>query len=816
MNSTKITTVAIDQEMRRSYLDYSMSVIIGRAIPDARDGLKPVHRRILYAMMEAGNTHNKPYKKSARIVGDVIGKYHPHGDAAVYDAIVRMAQPFSMRYTLVDGQGNFGSIDGDPPAAMRYTEIRMSRLAEEMLADIDKDTVGFHPNYDESLQEPDVLPSRIPALLLNGSSGIAVGMATSIPPHNLAELSRALVTLIENPACELRDIMKVLPGPDFPTGGIIFDGGEIAKAYATGRGIIILRGKVTREEEDGRTRLIITEIPYTVNKSDLVERIAILANEKKIDGISTIRDESDKDGMRVVVELKKAVPAEVIENQLYKLTSLQSSFSMNMLAIHNGRPCVMGLMDMLRAFLDFREEVVTRRSLFELNKAKDRVHILEGLLKALEHIDEIVAIIKASADVADARLRLMERFSFTEAQAQAILDMRLQRLTGLEREKLASEHASLTREIERLNRILSDKAVLMDVIKQEISDIAEAFKDDRRSMIVQGGIGEFNVEDLIPDDNMVVTITRKGYMKRTEIDKYRTQKRGGVGVRGASMSDDDFIEHIFVASNHTSILYFTTKGRVYHTKVYEIPERDRALKGVPIVNIRPIHKDERICAILAASDLEAEAEVAMVTAKGYIKRTELKNFRNILRTGIIACSLEQGDEVISARLTTGNTKIIVASRQGKAIMFPAHQVRVMGRQAAGVRAIRLDENDTVVGMDVVTDDDAMVINLTENGFGKKTPVSKYPVQNRAGKGVYTVNITRKTGDLIGLRVVRDSDELMIISSSGQIIRLGVNQVRTTKTRSAQGVRVIRLREDEKIVDFTRYVGEDEDEDESPR
>jgi DNA gyrase subunit A len=805
----KTTTVAIDQEMRRSYLDYSMSVIIGRAIPDARDGLKPVHRRILFAMQELSNTHNRPYKKSARIVGDVIGKYHPHGDQAVYDAIVRMAQGFSMRYCLVDGQGNFGSVDGDPPAAMRYTEVRMARIAEEMLADIDKDTVDFHPNYDESMSEPDVLPSRIPALLLNGSAGIAVGMATSIPPHNAGELMTALVALIDRPDVGLHEIMKIIPGPDFPTGGMIFENGEIEKAYRTGRGIITVRGKVEKEQDANRDRLVITEIPYAVNKADLVERIAILAQEKKIDGIATIRDESDKDGMRVVVELRKGTPAEVIENQLYKLTTLQTSFSMNMLAIHNGRPAVMGLIDMLQAFLDFREEVVTRRSLFELKKAKDRLHIVEGLLKALEHIDEIVALIKASPDVQTARANLMERFAFSEVQAQAILDMRLQRLTGLEREKLADEHAALVKEIRRLELILSDRKELLKVIRGELLEIRNAYTDERRTVILKGTIGEFNVEDLIPDEKMVVTITKKGYMKRTEIDKYRTQKRGGVGVKGAATGEDDFIEHIFVANNHTSILYFTTRGRVYHTKVYEIPERDRVLKGVPIVNIRPIQKDERICAILVASDLDAEAEVVMVTALGTIKRTELRNFRNIVRPGIIACTLEQGDEVISARLTTGSTKIVVAAKSGKAIIFPADQVRVMGRQAAGVRAIKLDEGDAVVGMDVITSEDDMVINLTEYGFGKKTPVGKYPVQNRAGKGVYTVHITKKTGDLIGVRVVKDTDELMIISSSGQIIRMPVSQIRTTRTRSAQGVRAIRMKEDEKIVDFTKYVSEED-------
>ncbi len=802
-------TVAIDQEMRRSYLDYSMSVIIGRAIPDVRDGLKPVHRRILFAMQDLGNTHSKAYKKSARIVGDVIGKYHPHGDQSVYDAIVRMAQPFSLRYPLVDGQGNFGSVDGDPAAAMRYTEIRMSRIAEEMLADLDKNTVGFHPNYDESLQEPDVLPTRIPGLLLNGSSGIAVGMATSIPPHNATELMTALIALVDKPDLTLPEIMRIIPGPDFPTGGIIITEGEIEKAYRTGRGIIIVRGKVEREEEQNREKIIISELPFTVNKAELVTRIALLAQEKKIDGIANIRDESDKDGMRVVIDLKKGAPFEVIENQLYKLTTLQSSFSMNLLAIHNKRPATMGLLQMLQAFLDFREEVVTRRCLFELAKAKDRIHILEGLLKALEHIDEIVALIKASANPPEARVNLMERFGFSEIQAQAILDMRLQRLTGLERDKLADEHAALTKEIARLELILSDRNELLKVIRAELEEVKADYSDARRTLILQGEIGEFNMEDLIADEKMVVTITRKGYVKRTELDKYRTQKRGGVGVKGALTGEDDFIEHIFVATNHTSILYFTNKGRVYHTKVYEIPERDRALKGVPIVNIRPIQKEERICAILVTTDINMEAEVVMVTAMANIKRVELKSFSNIVRTGIIACTLEQGDEVMSARITFGSTRIIVASRAGKAIIFPADQVRVMGRQAQGVRAIRLDEGDSVIGMDVITSDEDMVINLTEYGFGKKTVVSKYPVQNRAGKGVNTVHITKKTGDLVGVRVIKETDELMIISTSGQIIRMPVSQIRTTRTRSAQGVRAIRMKEDEKIVDFTKYISEED-------
>ncbi len=805
-----VNTVSIDQEMRRAYLEYSMSVIIGRAIPDVRDGLKPVHRRVLFAMHEQSNTHNRPYKKSARIVGDVIGKYHPHGDAAVYDTIVRMAQDFSMRYPLVDGQGNFGSIDNDPPAAMRYTEIRMERLAEEMLADLEKDTVDHHPNYDESLMEPDVLPTRIPALLLNGSSGIAVGMATSIPPHNSTEILNALIALIDKPDISLPEVMRIVPGPDFPTGGIIYSGGEIEKAYLSGRGIITLRGKVDKDQENGRDRIIITEIPYTVNKADMVERIAGLVHEKKLEGISNIRDESNKDGLRVVIDLKRGAQPEVIENQLYKLTNLQTSFSMNMLAIHNGRPKVMGLIELLQAFLDFREEVVTRRCIFELNKARARVHLLEGLLKALDHIDEIVALIKASANPPEARDNLMSTFGFSEVQAQAILDMRLQRLTGLEREKISAEYNELLAYIQKLEKILSDRKELLKVIRGEIGEIRDKYSDSRRTTIVRGAADQIEMEDLIPDEKMVVTMTRKGYIKRTELDKYRTQKRGGVGVKGGAATEDDFIEQIFIASNHASILYFTNTGRVYHTKVYEIPERDRATKGVPIVNIRPLQKDERICAAMVVSDLKADARVMLVTAMAYTKRVMLRDFGNILKTGIIACTLEPGDQVISARLTGGKDHVIVATNTGKAIVFPEDQVRVMGRQAQGVRAISLSGKDAVVGMDVITSPDDYVINLTELGFGKKTLADKYPVQKRAGKGVYTVHITNKTGNLVGIRVVKPTDELIIISTSGQIIRIPATQIRTTSTRSAQGVRAIRMMKNEKIVDFALYLGEEDD------
>jgi len=800
------TTVAIDQEMRKSYLDYAMSVIIGRAIPDVRDGLKPVHRRILFAMNEAGNTYNKPYKKSARIVGDVIGKYHPHGDQAVYDAIVRMAQTFSLRYPLVDGQGNFGSIDGDPPAAMRYTEIRMSRIAEEMLADIEKETVDFAPNYDESLQEPIVLPARIPNLLLNGSSGIAVGMATSIPPHNLEEIVNALIAMIDTPDITLAEIMKIVPGPDFPTGGIVYAGSELQRGYSTGRGIITLRGKVHIEEEKGRERIIIDELPYTVNKAELIERIALLAQEKKIEDLSAIRDESDKDGMRVVIELKKGAQAVVLQNQLFKLTNLQTSFSMNMLAIHNGRPRIMNLQEFLQAFLDFREEVVTRRSIFELAKAKARVHILEGLLKALEFIDEVVALIKASPTPVDARNNLMRRFDFSEAQAQAILDMRLQRLTGLERDKLQQEYQELMAEIARLEKILADRDELFKVIRSELIEIKEKYSDPRKTQIDYTSVADFNMEDLIPDEKMVVTITRKGYIKRSELTAYRTQNRGGVGIKGGATTEEDFLEHVFIASTHANILYFTNKGRVYHTKVYEIPERDRATRGITINNIRPIQKEERICAILVAPNISANTTVVMVTAKAYIKRVQLKDFANILKTGIIACTLDPSDQLVSARLTTGKDNIIVASSAGKAICFPAKDVRVMGRQAQGVRAIKLDPEEIVIGMDVVQSPDDFVINLTANGYAKKTPVSMYPVQNRAGRGVITAQITDKTGDLVGIRMVQETDELIVISNSGQIIRVPVDQIRTTG-RSAQGVRTLRLREGEgeRIVDFTKYI-----------
>ncbi len=801
--------VSIDHEMKTAYLDYAMSVIIGRALPDARDGLKPVHRRILFAMNELSNYHNRPYKKSARIVGDVIGKYHPHGDSAVYDALVRMAQPFSLRYMLVDGQGNFGSVDGDNAAAMRYTEARMQRMAEDMLADMDKETVDFAPNYDESLNEPTVLPTKVPGLLLNGSAGIAVGMATSIAPHNATEIFNALIALIGNPDLGIEEVMRIVPGPDFPTGGIIFAGNEVEKAYRTGRGIITVRGKVHIEENGNRERIVITEIPYTLNKASLVEKMAMLVQEKRLEGIADIRDESDKDGMRVVLDLKKGANTMVIENQLYKLTPLQSSFSMNMLAIHNGSPKVMGLIDMLQAFLDFREEVVTRRSLFDLRKAKARVHILEGLLKALDNIDEIVALIRASATPIDAREGLMARFDFSEIQAQAILDMRLQRLTGLERDKIENEYKELMELIAWLEKILSDRDELLGVIRDELIETRDKYADDRRTQIIQSAVNDFNMEDLIPDQQMVITITHHGYIKRTELNKYRTQKRGGKGVKGGSAKEEDFIEHIFTANNHAHILYFTNTGRVYSTRVYEIPERERHLKGIPIVNIRPIKKDERICAVLVTKDINVDANVVMITSKANIKRVELKAFSKVLKTGIIACGLEDDDEVVTARLSYGDSHIIVGSRYGKAIVFKEDDVRVMGRQAGGVRGIKLDGDDRVVGMGIIRDEDAYIINLTEFGYSKKTLLEHYNVQNRGGKGVYTVKITPKTGNLVGLRVVNKNDELIIISDSGQIIRISVSQIRTTG-RSAQGVKAIRLNEGEKIMDFTKYVEEDAD------
>lgn len=799
--------VSINQEMRESYLAYAMSVIIGRAIPDVRDGLKPVHRRILYAMHDLGNVHNRAYKKSARIVGDVIGKYHPHGDTAVYDATVRMAQPFSLRYPLVDGQGNFGSIDGDPPAAMRYTEIRMTRIAEDMLLDIDKDTVNFSPNYDESLEEPVVLPARIPALLVNGSSGIAVGMATNIPSHNMGELIDAIIKVIDKPSIGLEEIMDIIPGPDFPTGGIIFAGKEIKKAYAAGKGIITIRGRVRVEEEKKRERLVITEIPYGVNKARLIERVAMLVQDKKAEGISNIRDESDKDGMRIVLELKRDAQPKIVENQLYKMTNLQTSFGINMLAIHNGSPKLMGLIELISAFISFREEVVTRRSIFELKKARARMHILEGLKKALGLIDEVIAVIKGSATPPAAREALVSRFSFSEIQAQAILDMRLQRLTGLEREKIEDEYTALQKDIARLERILADRPVLLDVIKKELLEIKDKYNDKRRTLITRSAIEEFEDEDLIPDEKMVVTISRKGYIKRTEIGNYRVQRRGGLGIKGGSTREGDFLEHIFIASTHASLLYVTNTGRVYRTKVYEVPEGSRTHRGIPISNLRPMQPLERICAILIVPDLDLDIKVVMATKNGVIKRVGLKTFSNVLKSGIIACALDQGDEVIAARLITDGSNIIVATKFGKAIVFEGKAVRVMGRQARGVRAIRLDQEDEVVAMDVISDTDSYVINLTEYGYGKRTRVKKFHVQGRGGKGVYTVRITKKTGNLVGLRIVNRANDIMIISSSGQIIRMSVSQIRITG-RSAQGVRAIRLRKDEKIIDFTKYVSEE--------
>ncbi len=805
---TESNIVSIDSEMRRSYLDYAMSVIIGRALPDVRDGMKPVHRRVLYAMYDAGNTHNKPYKKSARIVGDVIGKYHPHGDAAVYDTIVRMAQGFSLRYPLVDGQGNFGSVDGDPPAAMRYTEVRMARITEEVLSDIDRETVDFVPNYDESLKEPTVLPTRIPLLLVNGSSGIAVGMATNIPPHNLGEIVDATIQLIDNQGLRLRDIMNTVPGPDFPTGGIAFAGDDLVKAYETGKGSIVLRGKVKLEEEKSKRALVITEIPYAVNKAALIERIASLVHDKRIDGISDIRDESDKEGLRVVIELKRDANEDIIKNKLYTLTNLQTTFYINMLAIHNGRPRRMGLLELLFAFISFREEVVTRRSLFDLRKARERSHILEGLLRALENIDEVIAIIKASPSPSEARVTLVKRFGFSEVQAQAILDMRLQRLTALERGKIEKEYSDLEQEIVRLKRILSDKQELKKVIKKELQTIKASYNDPRRTDLVQGPVRDLDERDLIPNEKMVVTITRRGYVKRTELTSYRTQKRGGVGLKGGLTLADDFIEHIFVALNHSSILYFTNTGRVYQTKVYEIPERERRNKGIPVANIRPMQKEERICAVLVVpEDLDEDAYVLMATRRGFIKKVNIMAFRKVLRSGIIACSLDHGDEVIAARIVREDAHIIVATRHGKAAIFSQEAVREMGRQAKGVRAIRFEGDDHVVAMDVIVSMDDYVINLTENGYGKMTPVRQYPVHNRGGKGVYTVKITDKTGYLVGIRVVKEKDEIIIISNTGKIIRLKTSQARITG-RSAQGVRMIRLAPEEKIIDFTRYIGED--------
>jgi DNA gyrase subunit A len=794
--------VNIEDEMKKSYMDYAMSVIIGRALPDVRDGLKPVHRRILYAMNELSNDWDKPYKKSARIVGDVIGKYHPHGDMAVYDAIVRMAQDFSLRYPLIDGQGNFGSIDGDPPAAMRYTEIRMSKLTGELLADIDKETVDFVPNYDESLVEPSVLPSKFPNLIVNGSSGIAVGMATNIPPHNLVETTNAIIALIENPDISINQLMGHLPGPDFPTGGFIYGKEGIRQAYETGKGVIQLRARaiIERDRKGERENIVITELPYQTNKAKLIERIAELVQEKVIEGISNIRDESDRDGMRVVIELKRNEVADVILNQLYKHTQMQTSFGIILLGIHQNQPKLLTLKDMLHLFVQYRQEVVIRRSRFELNKAEARAHILEGLKKAIDHIDAIIATIKASKTPKEAKERLMEKFAFSDGQAQAILEMRLQRLTNLEQRKIVEEYEETIKLINRLKALLASERLIFNLIKEEVTSIRDAYGDERKTEIVETA-PEIRVEDLIAEEDMVVTITHTGYIKRNPISLYRSQHRGGKGKLGINVKEEDIVEDLFIASTHDYILFLTDAGKIHWMKVHELPQAGRATRGKAIVNLLQLSPQEKVTAILSLKDFAKDKFITFMTKRGTIKKTVLEAYSNPRSGGIIAIHLDEGDELISAKLTDGKQHLFIGTKIGKAIHFPENQIREMGRTAHGVRGIKISKEDEVVGMEVVGPH-TQILTVAENGYGKRTQASAYRIQNRGGSGIFTVKRTQKTGDVIGIKTVVDEDELMVISNKGKIIRLRAVDI-PIQGRSTQGVRLITLEEGERVVAVAR-------------
>ena len=798
-----IIPINIEDEMRGAYIDYSMSVIVSRALPDVRDGLKPVHRRVLYGMQELGVNYNKPYKKSARIVGEVLGKYHPHGDASVYDTMVRMAQDWSLRYTLVDGQGNFGSIDGDSPAAMRYTEARLRRIAEELLADINKDTVEFQPNFDDSLSEPTVLPGKLPNLLVNGSSGIAVGMATNMAPHNLREVVDGIVAYIDNSDITIPELMKFITAPDFPTGGIIYGIAGVQEGYLTGRGRIVVRAKAEIvTNPNGKDQIIVTEIPYMVNKAMMIEKTAALINEKKIEGISDIRDESDRDGYRVVYDLKKDAIANIVLNNLYKYTQLQSSFGVNNVALVKGRPHTLNLKDLIKYFVEHRHEVVIRRTKFELAEAEKRAHILEGYLIALDHLDEVIALIRASSDPDQAREGLMSRFGLTEIQAKAILDMRLQRLTGLERDKIQQEYREVKALIDRLNEILANEPIRMQIIKDELADLRDRYGDDRRTQIVPSE-DDFTMEDMIPNEDMVITISNQGYIKRTLLSEYRTQGRGGVGSRGVSTKEDDFTEHLFIAQAHNYLLIFTDQGKVYWKKAYEIPEGNKTSKGRAIQNLINIEPGDNIRAIITVKNLQDENYinnnfVILCTEKGIIKKTSLEAYSRPRQGGINAITIHEGDRLLNASLTNGNNHIVIAKSEGKAVHFNELQVRPMGRTAAGVRGVTLDsETDKVIGMVCISREDANLLVVSENGYGKRSLIEDYRITNRGGKGVKTLNITEKTGKLVAIKEVVDEDELMIINRSGITIRIEVKELRVMG-RATQGVRLIKLSEDDRI------------------
>ena len=794
--SRGLVPINIEDEMKRSYLDYAMSVIVGRALPDIRDGLKPVHRRILYGLNEMGLTSNRPTRKCAKIVGEVLGKYHPHGDIPVYDALVRMAQPFSMRYTLVDGQGNFGSVDGDPPAAMRYTEARLSRISAALLEDIDKETVDFRPNYDESEVEPEVLPTRVPNLLVNGSSGIAVGMATNIPPHNLREIIDATVLLVQEPKAPLEKVLEIVKGPDFPTGGFILGRQGILDAYIRGRGQLKLRARAAIERmTKDREHIIVTEIPYQVNKSRLIEHAASLVNEKKIEGISEIRDESDRDGMRIVFELKRGEQAEVVLNNLYKHTQLQTSFGIIMLSIVNGQPRELGLLETIRHFIEHRVEVVRRRTEYELRKARDREHLLLGFQKALDNLDAVIALIRAARTPREARDGLVATFEFTERQAQAIIELQLQRLTGMERQKILDELADIQRRISEYLEILGSEKVLRELIIKELREVQKQFGDDRRTEIIED-TGEIRLEDLVAVEDVAVTVTRGGYLKRTGVDTYRRQSRGGKGRIGMGTRAEDTLEHLIVASTHSYMLIFTTKGRVYWLKIYEIPDAGTTGRGKHISGLINLQPDEAVKGFLSVREFTPDQYIVMVTRNGVIKKSELTEFDNPLSRGIIALSLDEGDELIGASLTDGKNEIFLGSIEGQAIRFHEEQVRPMGRPARGVRAMHLEEGDHLVGMEIVNEG-AVILSISEKGFGKRTPVAHYRVQSRGGKGVINMKTTSRTGNVIAILSVKEDTDLMIITRNGQIIRLDASEIRQVG-RSTQGVRLVRLDEEDRV------------------
>ncbi len=811
----KIVPINIADEMKSAYIDYSMSVIVSRALPDVRDGLKPVHRRVLYGMLDLGVLSNRPYKKSARIVGEVLGKYHPHGDSAVYDTMVRMAQEWSLRYPLVDGQGNFGSVDGDNPAAMRYTEARLRKAAEELLADLEKETVDFRPNFDESLQEPSVLPSKLPNLLINGASGIAVGMATNMPPHNLTEVVNGTVAYIKNPDITVEELMEHVLAPDFPTGGIIHGVEGVREAFMTGRGRVVVRGRARIEElSSGREQIIVEEIPYQVNKAEMIRKTAELVNDKKIEGISEIRDESDRKGMRIVYEIKRDAMASVVLNKLYKYTALQSAFSVNNIALVAGRPLLLNLKQLIRYFVEHRLEVVTRRTQFDLRKAEERAHILEGLIIALDHLDEVIALIRASATPDVARDGLMEKFGLTEIQARAILDMRLQRLTGLERDKLRAEYEELMRTIADLKDILARIERRMEIIEQELQEMKERFGDERRSTI-EFSSADMSMEDLIADEQVVVSISHAGYIKRTRLADYRSQGRGGVGSKGAATRDEDFVEHIFPATNHNYLLIFTAKGRCFWMRIYEIPEGSKTSKGRAIQNLIQIESDDKVLTYIPVSDLRDREYVegnyvVLATRLGLIKKTTLEAYSRPRANGINAITVRDGDELLTAKLTNGSNEIIIGLRSGKAIRFNESTARAVGRTAMGVKGVTLGgPGDEVIGMVCVEDGNSDILVVSERGYGKRSPVDDYRITNRGGKGVKTLNVTEKTGSLISILNVTDDDDLMIINRSGITIRSAVSELRVMG-RATQGVRLIQLRGDDQIASVCPVPKSDEE------